>query len=107
LIKISKGLAQKDLKKVLKRDKSHIKELENRLTSTKFVLAGNIDGLKKMQCAQCDALNNWDYNSALDKDNFIIKDSANNLFAPPILIESLQHAKALYTTQAANHTYNT
>ena len=39
--------------------------------------------------------------------SYVIKDSANNLFAPPILIESLQHAKALYITQAANHTYNT
>jgi hypothetical protein len=39
LIKISKGLAQKDLKKVLKRDKSHIKELENHIAEGHKVLA--------------------------------------------------------------------
>ncbi len=39
--------------------------------------------------------------------SYIIKDSTNTLFNPPVLIESLQHAKALYITQAANHTYNT
>lgn len=39
LIKNSKGLAKKDLKKVLKRDKSHIKELENHIAEGQKVLA--------------------------------------------------------------------
>lgn len=36
---------------------------------------------------------------------YIIKNAASDLFNPPILIQSKQHAKALFLTQEKNHTY--